>query len=86
MKHADIYVIAILFILFAVFFRKSMKLQRKNENLKTELLQVRRDFREHLEKCSFISINSIQKISTDGRFITLYHPAQIKRKKPYDIK
>ena len=85
MKNADIYIIVILFILFAIFFRKSMKLERQNENLKTELLQVRKSFRDHLKKCSFISINSIQKISADGRFITLYHPAQIIRKKYYEI-
>ena len=85
MKNTDIYIIVILFILFVVFFRKSVKLERQNENLKNELFQVRKDFREHLEKCSFININSIQKISADGRFITLYHPAQIIRKKRYEI-
>jgi len=84
----------VLFIFMVVLFFFAIKDEEtKNYNIKTELklIQdslnlVRHDFKEHLSKCAFIDINSIQKISADGRFITLYHPAQIKRIKKYVMK
>jgi len=82
-----IFLIVIIFFLSVVVFfqnRDNHKLEKKLMNTDDSLNFVRKAFREHLSKCAFIDINDIQKVSKDGRYITLYHPAQIVRIKRYE--
>jgi len=76
----------ILFLSVVIFVqdRDNHRIEKKLINTEDSLRMVRKEFREHLSKCAFIDINNIQKVSKDRRFITLYHPAQIKRVKRYE--
>jgi hypothetical protein len=84
-------IVALYLILGTVIFQvdrvkiknQKIELQQKQDSIdfyKEKYKEVTKLFREHLKECSFISKASIQRISRNGRYITLYSPTNTERK------